>query len=205
MNDLKNEEDSFWCGLEEMSENIINNYNIKIKNDRESVINKMNSIKSNIINYKSSIDIKNEKESEIINKYLNNLNNEIVNTNTMYECITNISDQFVNSIENSKTINNSIIYIFNIIFIDINKINESIDNLNRWTMLSQYNEIPIEFEEFSNNLNEKCNDLISEMDNFMRSYKIILPSGITPQKREFILPELSSPCKSCPNFEIEID
>lgn len=112
MNDLKNEEDSFWCGLEEMSENIINNYNIKIKNDRESVINKMNSIKSNIINYKSSIDIKNEKESEIINKYLNNLNNEIVNTNTMYECITNISDQFVNSIENSKTINNSIIYIY---------------------------------------------------------------------------------------------
>lgn len=43
------------------------------------------------------------------------------------------------------------------------------------------------------------------MDDFMRSYKIIVPSGITPQRRQFILPELSSPCKTCPNFEMEFD
>lgn len=112
MSDLKSEEESFWPGLEEMSENIINNYNIKIENDKETILNKLKSIKSNTINYKSSIDIKNEKESEILNKYVNNINSEIENTNKVYECITNISDQFINSIENSKNINNSIIYIY---------------------------------------------------------------------------------------------
>lgn len=77
--------------------------------------------------------------------------------------------------------------------------------MNRWTILDQYNEIPNEFEEFSNKLNDKCNDLISELNDFMASYKIIVPSGITPEKREFILPELSSPCKTCPKFDLELD
>lgn len=110
MNDLKSEEDSFWPGIEEMSENIINNNNIKINNSEENIVNKIVSIKNNCLNYKNAFDIRNEKENEIIYKYINNINNEFEKVKNSHENIININDQYINSIENSKIINNGIYY-----------------------------------------------------------------------------------------------
>lgn len=163
MNNLTEKENKFWPNLSETSKNIIERCIDKISNNKTTISNSINSINDNISKYANITSNILQKESKSIDNHSKASIEDYNKLKSINTKINQTSDQFTCKIDKSKVIKNN-----------ITKINQIIENLSNWTIEDQFNEIPTDFQNFSNNLNEKCNKIINDMDKFMNEYKVFL-------------------------------